>query len=124
MTLADDFLEDLRRTIRVAVIAVPHSHLFERNVTIGFTRVPMQPLPFVANDFAHRIAWRQSYPNSVAPFKPGRFRVDEVVQMAIVHGAEVYRNISFGHPCPPLPRGLTSQAGVALRTSTQVSRST
>jgi len=122
--LADDLLEDLRRAIRVAVIAVSHSHLFERVVTIGFARVPMQPLPIVAYDLAHRIAWRQSYPNTVASFKPGKRRIYEVVQMAIVHGAEVYRNISFGHPCQTLPRGQTSQASGALQTSTQVSRST
>jgi len=85
-------------------------HSLKRAVPVDLGRVPVQFFPVVTEHLSQRIARWQRYTYSVASFATGFRGIDEVVLVAIVHGAKVYRNISCGHHDLQPPRDLTSQA--------------
>jgi len=72
-------------------------HTVECAVAIGLTRVPVQFFPVITENLPHRVAWWQGYTNAEAPFDASRCRIDEIMLVAIIHGAEVYRIVSYGH---------------------------
>ncbi len=57
-------------------------HRLEDTVPLVLGRVPVQPLPVVAEKFPQRIAGRQANADTEAPFGTGRFGVDQIVLMA------------------------------------------
>ena len=91
ISLADHLFENLCRAIRMAVVAVPLRHLLERLIAFDLAGIPVQPFPVVADNLAHRVARRERDANSEAALRARCRRFDEIVLMAVVHAAKLYR---------------------------------
>ena len=99
-SLSKQLFKNLCRIVSFPAITVANCHAFKRVVALGLGPVPMQFLPFAAKNLSHRVAGWQRDTNSVAPLCTGKRRIDKVVSVAKVHGAEVYRNFSFSRHAP------------------------
>lgn len=84
-SLSQNLLENLRRRISIAVVTVTSGHPLEDTVPLVLGRVPVQPLPVVAEKIPQRIVGRQANTNTKAPFGADCFGVDQVVLMAEIH---------------------------------------
>src|SRR5690606_20006087 len=91
---------------RLAVVAVPERHAFERLVAFLLRPVPVQPFPVFSEQLREGVAPRQGHANAEAPFAFGLFRLYEVVSMNEIHGYRI-----FGLHC----RASISESGAGQR---------
>lgn len=83
--LAHQLFEFLRGRVGIAIVAVAHGHFFVGGVALCLCGVPVDPLPFIAQDSLERIAGRERDANAETPLREGFILVHYVMKVTIIH---------------------------------------
>src|SRR5579862_1320996 len=79
-----DLFENQRGLVAGARVFVPAAHVLEGRVALGRGRVPVQALPFGAEELAERVPRRQAHADAVGPQLLDRRR-SQVLWLAYAH---------------------------------------